>query len=196
MSIGQRSYFRIDVMMRCKFKIIPAQEVPKRALPSDMPLNFIESFMMQDVMELDQKINDTIVRINESSSLLATALNLINSKISFLMETVDASQMIKSIPYRPVNLSGNGIAFDIDQDIDIDDKVDLLMKPLEDEDPILVRSSVVHIQPKEFGSINRVALTYDDLKEKDRQKLVFFIQAKEIELAKLSKQRGPGASRP
>lgn len=190
MSIGQRSYFRIDVMMRCSYRIVKSADIAETPLPENRDSSYIESYMMQDLIELDKHINDAIVKINERSSLLATALNALNSKINFLMDTVDTSQIIKAIPHRPVNLSGNGIAFDIEEDIDIDDKIDLLMQPLEHEAPILVRSSVVNIQPKEFGAINRVALTYDDLTEEDRRKLIFFIQAKEIELAQ-KERRNP-----
>ncbi|WP_243750746.1 PilZ domain-containing protein [Thiomicrorhabdus marina] len=185
--MGQRSYFRIDVMMRCSYRVVPAAEVESNPLSEDTSSGYIEKYMMQDLIELDKHINDAIVQINERSSLLANAINSINTKLNFLMETLDSSQMLKAIPQRPVNLSGNGIAFDIDQEIDIDDKVDLLMQPLDNQSPILVRASVVNIQPKEFGAINRIALTYDALKEEDRRKLIYFIQSKEIELAQSSK---------
>lgn len=187
MGIGQRSYFRIDVMMRCSYRVIPAAEVDKNPLPEDTSGGYIEQYMMEDLIKLDKHINDAIVQINERSSLLANAINSINTKLNFLMETLDSSQMLKAIPQRPVNLSGNGIALDIDQDIDLDDKVDLLMQPLENQAPILVRASVVNVQPKEYGTMNRIALTYDSLREEDRRKLIYFIQSKEIELAQTAK---------
>ncbi|BBP45499.1 hypothetical protein THMIRHAS_08720 [Thiosulfatimonas sediminis] len=192
MKIGQRSYFRIDVMMRCSYRVIPASEIEQNPLPDGADSNFIENYMMQDLITLDKHINDAIVQINERSSLLANAINSINTKLNFLMETLNSEQMMKAIPQRLVNLSGNGIAFDIEEKIDLDDKVDLLMQPLNSQSPILVRASVVNIQPKEFGAINRVAMTYDGLKEEDRRKLIFFIQSKEIELAQASKSAKTG----
>ncbi|MBN2647047.1 MAG: PilZ domain-containing protein [Thiotrichales bacterium] len=184
---GQRSYFRIDVNLRCSYRIIPAERLAQTPFPESTKASYIESQMMQDFSDLDQQIQQAIGAIQERSELLANALNALNRKLNFLIETMDTTQIAKAIPVRSVNLSGNGIALDIAGPIHPEDKVDLLMQPLENEAPILVRASVITTQPAQDGQRQRVALQYDNLSEEDRRKLIFFIQAKEIELARGNK---------
>jgi hypothetical protein len=105
-----------------------------------------------------------------------------NTKINFLLQTVDEKQLARAIPQRLVNISGSGIAIEMEENIDTSQTVDLLIKPLANESPIFVRCDVVSISPcKDGSSRSNVALMYQKLTEDDRRKLVYFIQAKEIE---------------
>ncbi|WP_232023502.1 PilZ domain-containing protein [Thiomicrorhabdus aquaedulcis] len=107
-----------------------------------------------------------------------------NTKINFLLQTVDEKQLSRAIPHRLVNLSASGIAIEMSEKIDQSYKVDLLIKPLVNESPVFVRCDVVSISPNKDGSqSSTVALEYQKLTEEDRRKLVYFIQAKEIEYA-------------
>jgi len=185
----QRSFFRIDVMMPCSFRILSEQEAKEKQLPSSPDSKYIEDYFMQNLTQLDQQINDVISQIGQKSSLLATALTAMNSKINFVMQTIDDAQLTRAIPQKLVNLSGGGIAIDIEEDVSITDKVDLLIKPLPNESPIFVRCDIVKIIPLNDGSPgSTIALEYQNLSEDDRRKLVYFIQAKEIEAAQHSRK--------
>jgi len=85
-----------------------------------------------------------------------------------------------------VNLSAGGLAFKINEHVDLSCKVDILIQPIPDQDPILARCNIVKIVP-ETDSSTTISLEYQDLSEDDRRKLVYFIQSKEIEYA--NKQR-------
>ncbi|GKT11097.1 MAG: hypothetical protein ISEC1_P0060 [Thiomicrorhabdus sp.] len=182
----QRSFYRIDVQMPCSYRVLSPQEAEKNMLPINPDAKYIEKYFMTNLAQLDEHINEIISHITEKSSLLAIALTAINSKINFVLETIDDAQLTRAIPTRTVNLSGSGIAIDIDENISKNDKVDLLIKPLEAETPILVRCDIIKITPLEHG--NNVALSYQNLNEEDRRKLIFFIQSKEIELAQKKRQ--------
>ncbi len=180
----QRSFYRIDVMMPCSYRILSELEADASPLPTSPEVQYIEEHFMQNLTQLDKQINNAISQINQKSALLATALTAMNSKINFILHTIDDTQLTRAIPQRLVNLSGGGIAINIEEDIKETDKVDLLIKPLSNEMPILVRCNVVKITPLNDGtSDSNVALSYDNLSEDDRRKLVYFIQAKEIEAA-------------
>ncbi len=180
----QRSFYRIDVMMPCSYRILSQQEAEETALPMAADAKYIEEYFMENLAQLDQQINEVIAQINQKSSLLATALTAMNSKINFVLQTIDEKQLIRAIPQRLVNLSGGGIAIDIEEAVQISDKIDLLIKPLVNESPILVRCDIVKIKPLNDNSEgSTVALAYQTLTEDDRRKLVYFIQAKEIEFS-------------
>ncbi len=190
MSKDQRSFYRIDVMMPCSYRILSKLEAENTPLPYAPDAQYIEEYFMQNLTELDKQINEVISHINQKSSLLATALTAMNSKINFILHTIDEKQLTRAIPQRMVNLSGGGIAINIEEKIDKTDKLDLLIKPLPNEAPILVRCNVVNITPLNDGSsTSNVALSYENLSEDDRRKLVYFIQAKEIEMAQQKRQQ-------
>ncbi len=181
----KRSYYRIDVIMPCSYRVLTNEEAEKTPLPDNPDSKYIEEYFMTNLAELDSQINEVISQINLKSSLLASALTAMNSKINFLLQTIDEKQLSRAIPQRLVNLSGGGIAIDIEEPVTITDKIDLLIKPLPEESPILVRCDIVSITPlpEEDSEGYTVALFYQALSEDDRRKLVYFVQSKEIEYA-------------
>ncbi|WP_319381899.1 PilZ domain-containing protein [Thiomicrorhabdus sp.] len=178
----QRNYFRIDVSLPCSYRILNQEEAQQ--LPADQFDNgeHLKAFFTQNIHQLDQQFEQALQQIQSRSTIVADALNALNAKLNLLLDSVDQKQLSASLPQRQVNLSGGGIAMQIHEHIQMSDKVDLLLKPLEDEEPILVRCEVINIQPGD-GSGYKVALSYQNLKEEDRRKLIYFIQSKEIELA-------------
>ena len=185
----QRQFYRIDTVLPCSYRIISSDDAKEHSLPKVADNKFIEHYFMKNLADLDNQINESIAEINEKSSVLATALNAINSKLNFIMQTLEESQLSRAIPLRVVNISGNGIALHINEPISITDKVDLLFKPLQNEQPILVRCDVVNIKKRlDDDNTLEVSLTYQDLSVEDSRKLIFFIQSKEIEVAQKKRE--------
>ena len=182
----QRTFYRIDVQMPCSYRVLSQQEAEETALPLNPDAKYIEEYFMSNLAQLDEHINEIISHINEKSSLLAMALTAINSKINFVLETIDDTQLTRAIPTRNVNLSGGGIAIDVEESVTKSDKIDLLFKPLENEAPILARCDIIKITPLELG--NNLALSFQNLSEEDRRKVIFFIQSKEIEMVQKERQ--------
>lgn len=184
MKRDKRSYYRIDVIMPCSYRVLSPEQADKTVLPSSPDAKYIEEYFMTNLSQLDEQINEVIAQINQKSALLASAMTAMNSKINFLLQTIDEKQLSRAIPQRLVNLSGGGIAIDIEDEINLSDKVDLLIKPLVNESPILVRCDVISITPSTEDEMTKtVALSYQALAEDDRRKLVYFVQSKEIEYA-------------
>lgn len=190
MKNDQRLFFRIDVMLPCSYRIIPQEVAEITPLPDNPDSRYIEEYFMQNLAELDAQINEVISQINVKSSLLAAALSAMNSKINFMMQTIDAHQLARAIPQRLVNLSGGGISFTLNEAVKLSDKIDLLFKPLEEEPPVLVRCDIVKIVPVvDEENTYKVSLSYTALSEEDRRKILFFIQSKEIEYAQIERQK-------
>ena len=183
---NNRIFFRIDTMIPCGYKILTEEQSKKNPLPTSLDSNYIKEYFLEGFHELDEQIKEMTAQISQKSHLLSQALTALNSKVNFLMQTVDDKQLARTIPVRMVNLSAGGLAFKINEHVDLSCKVDILIQPIPDEDPILARCNIVKIVPETDGSTT-ISLEYQDLSEDDRRKLVYFIQSKEIEYA--NKQR-------
>ncbi|MDG4812920.1 PilZ domain-containing protein [Hydrogenovibrio sp. 3SP14C1] len=188
-SKNSRSFFRIDVMLPCSYHIISAEDAKNNPLPLQADSGYIEKYFMENLNELDEQIHTIISQIGQKSALLSTALTALNSKLNFLLQTVDKKQLVHAIPQQMVNISAGGVAIKVHEPVKESDKVDLLIQPLEDEPPVLVRCSIIKIIPdKDIATASTIALEYDNLSEDDRRKLVYFIQGKEIEMANQQRQ--------
>ncbi|MBN2864634.1 MAG: PilZ domain-containing protein [Thiotrichales bacterium] len=184
MKNDKRLFYRIDVMMPCSFRIVSHETLDTDVLPSHPDSKYIEDYFMKDLNELDDQISEVISQINVKSSLLASALSAMNSKLNFMMQTIDADQLTRAIPQRLVNLSGGGISFVVNEHVDTRNKMDLLIHPISSEKPILVRCDIISSAAlSKDDDAYRVSLQFQSLPEEDRRKLVYFIQAKEIEQA-------------
>ncbi|MGE4499388.1 MULTISPECIES: PilZ domain-containing protein [Piscirickettsiaceae] len=176
-------------MLPCSYRIVPEEEAINQPLPTSPDASYIEKYFMENLTQLDEQLSTVISQIGQKSALLATALTAMNSKINFLLQTVDRKQLVHAIPQRMVNISAGGLAIKVTENVNANDKVDLLIQPLEDESPVLVRCNIVKVIPEADGSATTVALEYQNMSEDDRRKLVYFIQSKEIELANQMKKQ-------
>jgi len=181
-----RSFFRIDVMLPCSYRIIPEDRIEDTPLPSAPDAAYIEQYFMENLNQLDEQLHDYIIQIGQKSVVLANALTTLNSKFNFVLQTIDKKQLGHAIPHQMVNISAGGVAINIRKaNITPKDKVDLLFQLTHNDAPILVRCKIVKIFSSEDGSNDTtVALEYENLSEEDRRKLVYFIQNKEIEMAR------------
>ncbi|UQB42653.1 PilZ domain-containing protein [Thiomicrospira microaerophila] len=181
MTQEQRSFFRLDVMLPCSYRILSPEQAKSAPLPTHADSGFIEKYFMHNLVELDKEINDLVDQIGTKSTILADALTAINNKISFIMQTIDQDKLTQCIPQRMVNLSAGGICFSINEKITQNDVIDVLLVPLKQEAPIIARCHIVKITNS--GDSDIVSLKFDNLSEDDRRKLVYFIQTKEVEAA-------------
>ena len=185
MSHEQRSFFRLDVMLPCSYRVLTPEEARNAPLPTEPDSAYIEHYFMDNLVKLDEQINELITQIGTKSTLIASVLNAINSKVNFMLQTIDEDQLTHSIPQRMVNLSAGGLSFVVSEKVDTSNVIDVLLRPLKNEHPILARCKIVKIFSA--GDNQKVALEFEGLTEDDRRKLVYFIQIKEVELA--NKQR-------
>ena len=125
MSMDKRSFFRLDVILPCSYKIYSAEDAKKNPLPGNPGSSYIEKNFLQDLAELDGEITDIIAQIGQKSRLMATALTAINSKVNFVLQTIDEKNLSQAIPQRAVNVSAGGLSFEVDQSVKITDVVEV-----------------------------------------------------------------------
>lgn len=185
-----RNFFRLDVMLPCNYRVLTREEAQQIPLPDQPSPEFIERHFLSNLQQLNDLISELLVKINNKNALLGSIFNALNAKIDFALQSIDAKHLVNTMPMRMVNISGNGIAIQIDEPITKEHMVDLLIQPLEDEEPILVRCDVVNIKPQpSCDHCFWVALKFQYISEDDRRKLIYFLQQKEIEAAAKEREK-------
>jgi len=179
---NNRSFFRINAMIPCGYRVLSAEDAKKRKSANSLDAGYIEEYFLENFHELDEQIKDIVVQIGQKSDILAKALTALNSKINFVMQTVDVKQLTQTIPLRMVNLSAGGIQFEINERLDTSSKVEVLLQLSAEDEPIMILCDIIKTLPKTDG-MTLTSLKYNVITEEVRRKLIYFIQSKEIELA-------------
>jgi hypothetical protein len=188
---NKRSYYRLNTMLPLSYRIVSAEEAAQNPLPTDPDTRFIENYFLSNLKQLDEQLQQAIDVISKKSDLLASALHALNTKVNLALQTLDKTQLTHMLPLVRVNLSGGGLAFEVNEQVGLTDKVDILMQPLPHEPPILVRSRIVNIQPlpEKGPNAHRIAVEFENLTEEGRRRLIYFIQKKELEQAQIKREK-------
>jgi hypothetical protein len=178
----KRAYFRMDALLPMSYRVLTAEEA-RNPLPATVDTLFVEQYFSTELDELDSRIDNIIEQIAEKSSLMAAALRAMNEKLNFLTQTLGDDAIKYVIPTIPVNISAGGLSFDTAVTIEHGAIVDLLLVLNKQDGPIMLRSQVVKVIPHPDGT-SMMALEFQHMGEEARRQLVYFIQTKEIELAR------------
>ncbi|AHF02343.1 hypothetical protein THIAE_07860 [Thiomicrospira aerophila AL3] len=179
MDVSQRRFFRLDVKIPCGYHVLTQQEANISVLPNVPDSKFIENHFLPSFTKIDQEIQQALDLIGQKSRVLSDIITLINKKIDLFHDRIQFSDLTNTLPIRDVNLSGNGIMLPIKEMVTKEHKVDIIFKTSPTSEPILVRCTVVNIVRD--NNIQKVALTFDRISEKQQREIVYFLQNKEIE---------------
>ncbi|HIQ40637.1 MAG TPA: PilZ domain-containing protein [Sulfurivirga caldicuralii] len=188
---NKRAYYRLNTMLPLSYRILSAEEAKANPIPTETDATFIEKHFLANLQQIDQQLQQAIDTIGRKSDLLASALHALNSKVNLALQAIDKRQLAHLLPLTRVNLSASGLALELPLRPKETDKLDILMQPLTDETPILVRGRIVNIQPlpEKGANIHRVAVEFDNLTENARRKLIYYIQRKELEQAQIERAK-------
>ncbi len=178
----QRAYFRMDTMLPFSYRVLSDEEA-SRPLPAIADAAFIERYFPSALSEIEARVQDTIEIIREKSSLMAEALTALNDKLNFIMHGLGEDAIKHTLPTVPVNISAGGLSFNTNSAIADKSTMDLLLFLNIQSEPLLVRSHVVKVIPHPDATFT-VAVEFTNLTEEMRRQLVYFIQTKELELAR------------
>ncbi len=180
---NKRTFYRLTTLVPMSYRIISSEEAKEILLPLEPDSRFIEQHFLHSLQKLDQQLQQAIEAIGEKSDLLATALHALNNKVNLALQSIDKRQLAHMLPLERVNLSAGGMAFETDEPVNETDRIDILIQPLPDENPVLLRGHIVNIRslPEKGPHHKRVAIEFENISEDARRKLIYFIQKKELE---------------
>lgn len=178
----QRAYYRMDTMLPLSYRVLTDDEA-SHPLPTTADAAFIERYFPSALSEIEARVQSTIQTIRDKSSLMAEALAALNDKLNFIMHGLGEEAIKHTLPTVPVNISAGGLSFSVNNTIAEGSVVDFLLFLNIQSEPLLVRSHVVKVIPHPDATFT-VAVEFINLTEEMRRQLVYFIQTKELELAR------------
>jgi hypothetical protein len=180
--LKQRAYYRMDTMLPMSYRILSESEASLQ-LPATADAAFIEHYFPSALSEIETRVQASIDTIRDKSALMADALTAINEKLNFIMHGLGEEAIKHTLPTLPVNLSAGGLSFSVSQPIADKTTIDLILFLNIQAEPLLLRSHVVKVIPHPDASFT-VAVEFTNLTEEMRRQLVYFIQTKELEMAR------------
>lgn len=181
MAQENRKFFRINVKIPFCYQILSEQEAEEMPVSAGSDAHFIENSAVKTLKALEDEANEIIELIGQKSSLMAKALSVINKRVSYAIDSMPKSN---NAPVTMVNISAGGMAFDVNEAPNENDKVDVFIQPNPDIKPIVTRCKIVKILPPKFGSQGHsLALEFISIVEADRSLLTDWVNRKQLEEA-------------
>lgn len=177
-----RAYYRMDTMLPMSYRVLTATEA-MTPLPNTADAVFIEHYFPSVLNEIDARLQEKINIIHDKSSLMADALGALNEKLNFILYSLGDKAIKHMLPPMLVNISAGGLAFNSATEIPLNSIIDLIIHLNNNVEPLLIRSQVVKVIPNPDATV-MIAVEFIQLTEEVRRQLVYFIQTKELELAK------------
>lgn len=177
---GRRAYYRIDDTVFLSYRIIPEEELGRfmEKLQEEA-----ENFYFS--VKGDMVMAEAIASIRVSQPAIAIYLEALDRKINLLTHLVmNKHAGIEDYPPQQVNLSGGGIAFDVEQEIPIGTNIELKLVLLPRYNGILIRAIVVYCKRQENNNQKsswRVALNFSHIRDIDRDLIIRHVLRKQAE---------------
>lgn len=180
--VQQRAYYRMDTMLPLSYRVLSDDEA-SQPLPATADAAFIERYFPSALSEIEARVQESINTIRDKSSLMADALMALNEKLNFIMHGLGEGAIKHTLPTLPVNISAGGLSFTVASAIAEKSFIDLLLFLNIQAEPLLLRSQVVKVMAHPDATFT-VAVEFINLTEEMRRQLVYFIQTKELEIAR------------
>ncbi len=181
-TVQQRAYYRMDTMLPLSYRVLTAEEA-SQPLPATADAAFIERYFPSALSEIEARVQETINTIRDKSSLMAEALSALNEKLNFIMHGLGEEAIKHTLPTVLVNISAGGLSFNVNHAIAENSLIDLLLFLNIQSEPLLLRAQMVKLITHPDATYT-VAVEFLNLNEEMRRQLVYFIQTKELELAR------------
>lgn len=181
-TVQQRAYYRMDTMLPLSYRVLSDEEA-SQPLPATADAAFIERYFPSALSEIEARVQESINTIRDKSALMADALSALNEKLNFIMHGLGEEAIKHTLPTVPVNISAGGLSFSVNHPIADKTMIDLLLFLNIQAEPLLLRSQVVKVIAHPDATFT-AAVEFTQLTEEMRRQLVYFIQTKELELAR------------
>ncbi|CAK0750497.1 PilZ domain-containing protein [Gammaproteobacteria bacterium] len=176
----RRNYYRIDDSALLAYQIIPAEQLDY-ILARFYEGKFGQFIFNGDFIENDNDavMADALASIRVAQPTVAIYLEALDRKINLLSNFfMMRNKEIVDYPIRRINLSGGGIAFDVEQEIPFGNTMELKMVLLPRYNGVLAYATVVHCHKRENSNHHdyrlpwRVALNFSHIREIDRDIII------------------------
>ncbi|HHO68245.1 MAG TPA: PilZ domain-containing protein [Gammaproteobacteria bacterium] len=193
MSEERREFFRIDDQIALEYRVIGEADVEaiRNKIEAAVPDKFMTA---SSFAATSRQIGHLLHRLQAQSPELVRCLQAIDQKLNTLAQLFVAEEMkLETQPTREVNISAGGLAFRSQQQIPVGELLEMRMVLLPSLMGILTVARVVKCEHVNDGQLQfpwRIAVTYEHIRESDRELLVRHIMARETELLRAQRSGG------
>jgi len=193
MTEERREYFRIDDRIALDYRVIDEADV--EALLEKINAGVPDKFMAaSSFAATSRQICHLLHRLQSESPELVRCLQAIDQKLNTLAQLFVAEEIgIETRPAREVNISAGGLAFRAQHQAKIGDLLEMRMVLLPSLMGILTIARVVKCERINDGNLQfpwRIAVTYEHIRESDRELLVRHIMMRETEMLRAQRSEG------
>jgi hypothetical protein len=191
MSEERREYFRIDDEVVLDYRVVNESEVEAlvERIQARVPDRFTAA---SSFAATSRQMAQVMHKVQNQSPELARCLQAIDQKLNLLAQLFVTEEIhIEDQPTQEVNLSAGGVAFRSQQEIKTGSLLELRMVLFPSLIGILNVSRVIHCERLSDGNTQfpwQIAVSYEHLRESDRELLVRHIMTKETQ--RLRTERG------
>jgi hypothetical protein len=184
MNDERREYFRIDDEIALDYRLIEESEA--EALSERIHAPFADRFTVaSSFTATSRQMAQALHKVQNQSPELVRCLQAIDQKLNLLAQLYVSEEMhLDQQPTREVNLSAGGLAFRSQHEIATGSLLEMRMVLFPSLVGILNLSRVIHCEPIDDGNVEfpwQVAVTFEQLRESDRELLVRHVMAKQTQ---------------
>jgi c-di-GMP-binding flagellar brake protein YcgR len=166
----RRRFFRINDTIRLSYRVLSDEEIQ-----SQLGCVIDPSDAQTLLANYDKTIKSVLGQLKIEQPLVAEVLAAMNGKINRVIDQLDIdSQLVEQIAHkiREVNISACGVAFNVDEPIDIGKVLllDLLLQP--DDVHIFVHCTVIMRGLNEHDSSCYIRVNFSNMSTSDQELLI------------------------
>ena len=193
MNEERREYFRINDEVVLDYRLINEDDLPslRDTIESRVPDRFTTA---SSFAASSRQIAHAFHAVQNQSPEVARCLQAIDNKLNTLAQLFVAEEIrINEHPTREVNLSAGGLAFRAQHQLNSDDLLETRLVLFPSLMGIFMISRVVHCERAGDSNLQfpwQIAVSYEIIRESDRELLVRHVMAKETELLRIQREEG------
>ena len=182
MSDERREYFRIDDEVALEYRLIDEAETD--ALLERIHARFPDRFTVaSSFTATSRQMAQALHKLHNQSPELTRCLQAIDQKLNMLAQLFVSEEMhLEQQSTREVNLSAGGLAFRSQHEIRTESLLEMRVVLFPSLVGILTLARVIHCEPIDDDNDRfpwQVAVTFEQLRERDREQLVRHVMAKQ-----------------
>lgn len=189
-SVDRRGHFRIDDEVFLEYRVIQKKQVQDflAGIQGQAPS---QHSLVVEINELSVQTRSQLKAIKRSYPLIGRYLSALDDKINLIARHISAFDSHSGRPNRRVNISAGGIAFHSQLQFPPETPLAISLKLFPSHREILTYGAVVYcrFEPDvEPGEPHRIAVSFNYMREPDREALISHILDKQFASARAQRQ--------
>ncbi len=176
----RRKFFRLDDKVNLSFELLTEEEMPSRI--NELTFGLTDLTVLTRMSSITQQLAATLHRIDQREPDIADYLRGLDEKIELLAQSyLSKNSELTDLPKQIANLSAGGIAFTVDEAIELGAPLEVKLLLFPSYTGILVIGRVVSCELSDIDGY-QVRIDFEYIRDNDRDALIRHILRRQGEL--------------